>query len=63
MKPRPVNIVATPTDRTQQRISLILAKVEILKLKADDYAWQCHVPKDVRDELEKALIEIEELLR
>lgn len=45
------------------RVGLILAKVEILKLKADDYNWQCHVPKEVKDQLEKILSEIDELLK
>lgn len=40
------------------KISLIMTKVEILKLMADDYKWQCHTPKDVQAELEKTLAEI-----
>lgn len=42
----------------QYRIELLKMKLEILKLKADDYNWQSHVPKAVRDELEKLLTEI-----
>ena len=48
------------------QIELIKVKLEILKLKADDYSWQCHTPKDVKDQLEAMLIaintELEELL-
>jgi hypothetical protein len=37
-------------------------KLEILKLKADDYNWQCHTPKDVREDLERMLTEINKAL-
>lgn len=37
-------------------------KLEILKLKANDYSWQCETPKDVREELEAMLAEINEKL-
>lgn len=40
-------------------IQLIRAKVDILKLKADSYEWQCTVPVDVKAELEKTLKEID----
>jgi hypothetical protein len=39
-------------------LELMRMKLEILKLKADDYNWQCHVPKDVRQELEQMLVTI-----
>jgi hypothetical protein len=44
------------------RTNLILAKVEILKLKANDYAWQCETPQKVKEELNKTLTEINGIL-
>lgn len=46
-----------------EKAKLILAKVEILKLKADAYSWQCHTPNDVKEQLEQTLREIDELLK
>ena len=43
-----------------ERLEILKMKLEILKLKADDYNWQCHIPKDVKAGLEKILKEIEE---
>lgn len=40
------------------KIALITAKVEILKLKANDHDWCCYVPADVKKELEQTLEEI-----
>lgn len=45
------------------KISLVLARVEILKLKANDHDWQCYVAKDVRESLEGSLIEIDKELK
>lgn len=45
-----------------ERFTLIKMKLEILKLKADDYNWQCHTPKDVREDLERMLTEINKAL-
>lgn len=45
-----------------QRFKLIECKLSILKLKADDYNWQCHTPNDVKLELEALLEEINRLL-
>jgi hypothetical protein len=50
------------TIESSDKVKLILAKVEILKLKADSYIWQCHVSKDVKEQLEKILIDIDEQL-
>lgn len=44
------------------QIQLIVAKVEILKLKADDHSWQCYVPQDVKDQLEVTLTTINKIL-
>lgn len=43
-------------------VELTKAKVDILKLKADDYTWACHVDKDTKDQLEETLIDINEQL-
>lgn len=45
-----------------ERFTLIKMKLEILKLKADDYNWQCHTPKDIQEELERMLVEINKAL-
>ena len=44
------------------KIKLILAKVEILKLKANDYDWQCYVPDPIKQQLEQALADIDKML-
>jgi hypothetical protein len=41
-----------------ERVQLILARVEILKMKANDHDWQCYVPADVKAQLEATLAEI-----
>lgn len=43
-------------------VNLIRAKVDILKLKANDYEWQCHTPKEVKQQLEEALEKINALI-
>lgn len=45
-----------------EKAKLIVAKVEILKLKADDYNWKCMLTDELRHELEQALVEINHLL-
>jgi hypothetical protein len=37
-------------------------KLDILKLKANHYEWSCHVPEDVRKELEEMLSKINSAL-
>lgn len=39
-------------------LTLMKMKLDILKLKADDYTWACHTPQDVKDELERMLVRI-----
>lgn len=46
-----------------EKINLIKMKVDILKLKANDHDWQCYTPPKVKEELEKTLAEIEEMLK
>lgn len=46
----------------ETRVQLILARVELIKLKADDYNWQCHVPPAVKQMVHDTLAEIDRLL-
>lgn len=43
------------------RVQLMLAQVEIYKLKANDHDWQVYVPDSVKDKLNVALEEIDKL--
>ena len=43
-------------------VDLTLAKVEILRLKADDYNWQCNINEEGRKQLLSALDDIDALL-
>lgn len=45
------------------RIDLVKARLDILKLKANDHDWSCYVPSDVKISLEKTLVEIDEALK
>lgn len=45
------------------RVQLVLARVEILKLKANDHDWSCYVPDDVKVQLEQELLNIDGLLK
>ena len=49
-------------DHIKELVSLTIAKIEILKLKADDYAWSCYVDDQTKQQLEDALLEINSLL-
>lgn len=51
------------SDSTKMKIDLIKTKVEILKLKANDHDWCCYVPKEVKQQLEEVLIDIDEELK
>ena len=46
-----------------KRIELLKMKLEILKLKADDYQWACHVDKETKASLESMLVEIDNTLK
>ena len=39
-------------------VDLTKAKVDILRLKADDYTWACHVDADTKAQLEATLMDI-----
>ena len=57
------DILATERlDKIKLLVDLTKTKVDILKLKADDYTWSCHVDKNTKEILEKTLIEINEIL-
>ncbi len=50
--------------RLELIVNLTIAKVEILKMKADDYNWQVHVPEESQNQLIETLEEInKQLLR
>lgn len=42
----------------QTKVDLIRAKIDILKLKANDHDWCCYVPDDVKKSLNATLAEI-----
>jgi len=47
----------------EKLIRLVLAKVEILKLKANHYEWSCMVPDDVKEQLHDAESRIDTQIR
>lgn len=52
------------TDREMlKEIELMRMKLDILKLKANDYGWQCEIPRDTREQLEAMLIRIDQMLQ
>ena len=44
-------------------VDLTRAKVDILKLKADDYNWQCHIDTETKEQLLNTLEEIDKQLK
>ena len=46
-------------DKIKLIVDLTMAKVSILKMKADDYEWACHVDKDTKEQLLMALTDID----
>lgn len=50
-------------EKISLKVELIKARVDILKLKANDHDWSCYVPDDVKDSLEKTLVEIDAHLK
>lgn len=49
-------------EKLKLKIELTKARIDILKMKANDYEWSCFVPNDVKGSLEKSLVEIEQAL-
>lgn len=43
-------------------VKLIQARIEILKIRADDYTWQCYIDKETKEQLLNTLKEIDEEL-
>jgi len=43
-------------------VELTMAKIDILKMKADGYTWSCHVDESTREKLEATLVKIDSLL-
>lgn len=50
-------------EKIRLQIDLIKARVDILKLKANDHDWACYVPDDVKDKLNQTLLDIDEKLK
>jgi hypothetical protein len=46
-------------NRIKLIVDLTTARVEILKLRADDYTWQCHIDEQTRNQLMQTLGEID----
>ena len=44
-------------------VDLTLARIEILKMKANIHDWSCYVPEEVKEQLEKTLIEIDQKIK
>jgi len=49
-------------EKIEMIVKLVLAKIEILKLKADDYTWQCHVDNHTKAQLNSTLSLIDNML-
>lgn len=49
-------------EQIKTLVSLTLAKIEILKMKADFYTWSAHVDDDTKKRLEKALLAIDKII-
>lgn len=49
------------TLSVEVRVKMLLAQVEIYKLKANDHDWQVYVPDSVKEKLESAIVEIDKL--
>ena len=47
------------TENIQELTNLIEAKVEIWKLKADDYTWACRIDETTKERVLHTLNEIE----
>lgn len=62
MKAYPVQIVSMPINKTQLKIDLIKARIDILKLKSNDHDWACYVSDNVKSQLEQTLVEIDKEL-
>lgn len=50
-----------PEISMADKVKLLLAQVEILKLKANGYEWSVHTPDATKQKLEAILLEIESL--
>lgn len=54
--------MAEQLERIKTIVDLTRCKVDILKLKADDYIWACHVDDKTKEMLEATLVEIDSML-
>ena len=49
-------------EKIKLLVDLTKAKVDILKLKADDYTWACHIKKKKKTQLLNTLKDIDKLI-
>lgn len=49
-------------EKIKLLVDLTKAKVDILKLKADDYTWACHVDEATKTQLLNTLKDIDKLI-
>ena len=49
-------------EKAKAIVSLVNSKIEILKLKADDYTWQCHIDNDTKAQLNSTISLIDNML-
>ncbi len=59
-----VNLQSTGKLSPQEKASLIMSKVEILKIKCADggYTWQCHISEADRNQMLETLKDIDAML-
>ena len=50
-------------ERSKMIVDLTIAKIEILKLKADDYNWSCYTDDETRELLLQTLDDITLMLK
>ena len=50
------------SEKIKLIVELTKAKVDILKMKADDYTWACHIDDDTKKKLMDMLVVIDENL-
>ena len=49
-------------EKIKLLVDLTKAKVDILKLKADDYTWACHIDEATKTQLLNTLKDIDKLI-
>jgi hypothetical protein len=49
-------------EKIEMVVKLVQSKIEILKLKADAYTWQCYIDNDTKEQLNSTLSLIDNML-